>query len=479
MFKQAILIVVIMVSSIGLTYAQDPTHYDIGTPTLIDLWVDPVNGDDSQTGDSATTALRTFYEAWNRVPMGTPLETGYHIHLGTGTYPQDAVPLYMESRYGSYEAPIIIEGQPNTVFIETNLNIFDTRYLYIIGLNIHGGGDAFHCERCDHLLLRDSVIYGDTPESYNVQEAAKFNQSEYIYLENNDISGAWNNGVDFVAVRYGHIINNRIHLAGDWCLYLKGGSAYFRVEGNEFYDCNTGGFSAGQGTGFEYMQAPWLQYEAYDIKFINNVVHDTQGAGAGVNGGYNILIANNVFYQIGVRSHIFEAVFGSRSCDGNVEQCTTNLEAGGWGTTAVGTEGESIPNRNVYVYNNIFYNPTGTQSQWSHFAIYAPRTASEGTNIANPVHTDDNLQIRGNLIWNGGADMPLGIESDAGCAADNPTCNLTQLLADNLINQVEPTFADPTNGDYTYTGSTDFYLPIPDFTWELPTVPEGTLTNTP
>jgi hypothetical protein len=41
------------------------------------------------------------------------------------------------------------------------------------------------------------------------------------------------------------------------------------------------------------MTAPWIQYEAYDIKFVNNIIHDTDGAGIGVNGGYNILMAYN------------------------------------------------------------------------------------------------------------------------------------------------------------------------------------------
>ena len=32
---------------------------------------------------------------------------------------------------------------------------------------------------------------------------------------------------------------------------------------------------------------------------------------------------------------------------------------------------------------------------------------------------------RGNVIWNGGPDMPLGI--DGGCPASTPTCNPTQV----------------------------------------------------
>lgn len=43
-------------------------------------------------------------------------------------------------------------------------------------------------------------------------------------------------------------------------------AAYFLVAGNEFSNGGTTAFAAGQGTGFEFMTAPWIQYEAYDIK---------------------------------------------------------------------------------------------------------------------------------------------------------------------------------------------------------------------
>lgn len=97
------------------------------------------------------------------------------------------------------------------------------------------------------------------------QEAAKFNQCRGVYIEGCDISGAWDNAVDMVAVQYGHILGSRLHAAG-WCAYHKGGSAYHLVAGNEIYDCGESGYAAGQGTGFEYMTPPWLLYEAYDIK---------------------------------------------------------------------------------------------------------------------------------------------------------------------------------------------------------------------
>ena len=58
-----------------------------------------------------------------------------------------------------------------------------------------------------------------------------------------------------------------------------------------------------------------------------------------------------------------------------------DLNLGGWGTTAVdnGSNSVQIPDRNVFIYNNIVYNPAGFQSQWQHFAIYDSRTNPAGT----------------------------------------------------------------------------------------------------
>ena len=41
----------------------EPGYYDIGNPTLHDIWVDPFRGADSDSGDSRSHALRTLSEA--------------------------------------------------------------------------------------------------------------------------------------------------------------------------------------------------------------------------------------------------------------------------------------------------------------------------------------------------------------------------------------------------------------------------------
>lgn len=456
--------------------------YEIGSPQLTTLYIS-LTGDDSHTGTSPQEALRTIDEAWTRIPIGTPLSgSGYHLLIMPGTYGYEEIPNYWESRYGTADFPIIIEAAegPNTVFIPV-LNMFDVRYLYLLNLNVGPSGDAIHCERCDHFLVRGTTVYGGDPEAYEAQETLKINQSQYVYLENNDISGAFDNAVDFVAVQYGHILNNRIHNATDWCMYLKGGSASFYIAGNELFDCGTGGFTAGQGTGFQFMVEPYVQYEAYDIQFVDNVIHDTEGAGVGVNGGYNILIAFNTMVNVGERSHVMEFVFGSRSCDGQPgdegrERCNQFAANGGWGNNVIadGSNFVRIPNRNVYVYNNIIYNSAPYRSQWQHLMIaeaLGDTTIQAGSSVPVPTLADDNLQIRGNIIWNGDESMPLGIEGLGACEASNPMCNEAQLRSENAINTIEPTL-----NEFHFSG--DFpAVALPSFSWD-DSVPPGLVNLT-
>ena len=427
--------------------------FDIGTPALTDIWVDPVRGDDGSDGASRDRAVRTVTEAWSRVPVGTTLARGYRINLVAGTYSQDVVPNYWENRFGTRDAPLLIRAAdgPGTARLPA-MNVFGCRNLYLDGLDISArGGDVLHFEACSSILVRGTTIRGEGAiATYAVpQEALKVNQCRDIYLERCDISGAWDNAVDFVAVHGGHVVDNRIHRSGDWAMYVKGGSANIVVAGNEFFDAGTGGFTAGQGTGFEFMVAPWLQYEATGITFINNVVHDVEGAGIGVNGGSNIVMTNNTLYRVGTRSHVIEVGFGSRSCDGDRVTCTAYLAQGGWGTNVPGRE-EPIPNRDVVIADNVVLNPDGVVSRWQQFAIASDRTPSAGSNIPSPARADDGLRIFGNIIWNGTADHSLGIESSS---------LATDVLARNAINVVRPVLVDPARGDYRL--ALDTALPPP------------------
>jgi hypothetical protein len=408
------------------------------------LWVDPARGSDDNSGETRATALRTLEEAWARVPPGRELSRPYRILLVRGSYPEESLPTYLESRHGSPSAPVSIESVDGrgAAVLGGDLNIFDSRYLSLIDMAIvpDPPGDAVHCERCDHFTIRGATVSGGNREAH---ETVKINQSTNVFIEESDIAGAGDNAIDFVAVQSGYVVGNRIHGANDWCVYVKGGSADILIEGNEIYDCGTGGFTAGQGTGFQFMVPPYITYEAENIRFVRNEIHDTDGAGMGVNGGRDILLAENRLVRIGRRSHVLEIGFGARSCDGQPgsearQRCAEYLTMGGWGTTAVddGTNFVRIPNKDVTVRDNVFANPDGYQSRWQHFSVPGPYAGAsqEGSNVPPPALADDGLVIAGNVIVNGGPEMPLGIGGDEGCRDSNPTCNERQLLRDNEIN---------------------------------------------
>jgi len=477
-----------LVMALALPWIGLATPAAAGVQTI---WVDPARGDDGASGSDRGSAVRTLAEAWRRIPQGTELTQGVRIAILPGRLTEEMVPNYMEARYGTANAPITIEaaGKRGSVTM-ASLNVYDVRYLTLRGVRIQAsGGDGFHCEKCDHVTIDNSIIRGAPAQDGSVGDLLKVNQSQYISIRRSDVSGASDNAIDFVAVQHGDIIGNRIHDAGDWCAYVKGGSAYIDVLGNEIYDCGTGGFTAGQGTGFQFMTAPWLQYEAYGITVGNNFIHDTEGAGLGVNGGYNILLANNTLVRVGQRSHVVEFVAGGRSCDGQPgdedrERCAQNLKAGGWGTTAVDGEDNyvRIPNRHVAFVNNLIVNPDGKGSQWEHFALPGPYSGSSqvGSGAPNPARFDDDLRIAGNILWNGPVDHPLGIGDSSGCQSSNPTCNERQLRADNAINRIKPSLA--ANGSPLPGSIADLQgvaVPIPSMTWaDAPSgVPAGQLAT--
>ena len=123
-----------------------------------------------------------------------------------------------------------------------------------------------------------------------------------------------------------------------------------------------------------------------------------------------------------------------------------------------------------------------------HIAVAAPYAgeSQDGSTVPQPVRFDDDLRIRGNVIWDGPVDHPSGLGGDdAGCGDDNSGCNDTQYRADNAVNVERPLLRAPERGDYTPLPTSVAALAarsakIPPFGWaDAPVgVPTGTLINT-
>jgi len=494
--KKTLFVLLILSSFNAYSQPLNSSNFNIGTPSVTDYYVDPSSGDDDNQGTSRSSPKRTVTDIWNSIRENSSLATGVRINLLPGTYSTDHLPNYWENRRGTNTAPIILQAADGygTVKLSRDINMANVSYFYLLEVEIknrttEGYGDAFHCENCDHILLRGNSFNG-APNGRSgsgdvAHETIKFNQSQYIYIENNNIQGADDNGIDWVSVQYGHIRGNRIHDTQGWCAYVKGGSSYILIESNIAYDCGEGGITAGQGTGFEFMESPWLRYEANYIKIVNNVIYNIEGAALGINGGFDVLVAHNTAYRVGSRSHLIEVVFGERSCDGDTSACQSRRSDGGWGPAQTGSENsQPIGNRGVTIANNVIYNPSGFTSGSQHLAVYGPRNPT-ASGIPSPQRTDTGLRIIGNVIWNGTPSMPLGIGDGQGCLSSNSTCNEIQLLADNRFNSTEPDFVDGASHDFrpgsvgTLAGISS--ATIPDFdaidTSHNP-IPEGDRSNT-
>jgi hypothetical protein len=478
--------------------ARTPS-YPVGAPSYIDIVVSPA-GDDEYDGADAGSAARPFrsiQRAWRAVEHGADdlRRHAYRILLQPGEY--CGAYLDRESAEqrsgGTPETPLLITSadpanRARIVFhndVEgcnrANITIFQADYVYLMDFDIRldrtwgdvpvdaSTGDGFQCERCRHLLLRNMRISGFFSESdYSQTETIKLNQSEHVYIEDSEISGGGDNAIDAVAVRHGWWVRNHIHHARDWCLYAKGGSADILIEANLVSDCGTGGILAGQGTTMPFLVAPFLQYEAYHIVVVNNIVRDVRGAGLGANGGFNILFAYNTIVRAGDdenRNQLFEVAPGVRDCavgDPSDEQpdpargCRDAIAAGAWGWTRADS-GEFVPNRHVFFLNNLVVNPD-TISPIRLFRVDAPREPDADWTGPRPARSDDGLVVQGNIITTGRAAFMLDVDAER---CGDATCNEAQLLADNQINQVAPARWFVGDDDYRPSGDSPALVMAP------------------
>lgn len=428
---------------------QLPSLAPAGARTLV---VDIRRGSDRNPG-TAARPLRTVAAAWRRIPQGVELSRPVRVLVRPGRYGARALPNYWESRWGTSSAPIVVRAASGRGTVSFGaVNLYDLRWVAFSGISFSDRFDLFHCELCRHVRLDRSRLVGS---SRQLHENVKVNQSQHIGITNSFISGADDNAVDFVAVQYARVTGNTIERAGDWCAYAKGGSAFVTFARNRVRRCGTGGFTAGQGTGFQFMTAPFIRYEAYGIEVLDNRFTDIEGAGVGVNGGFDVLVARNRMWNVGSRSHWIEVGYGGRSCDGapgdeGRSLCSSNLEAGGWGTTRVddGTNYVRIPNRHVWILGNVIDNPARQGDQLFSVAEPFSGPSQEGSGLGD-VRADDDLHIAGNLI--AGRGLPVGADVGEG----------------NELGARPGLFAAPERGDLRLRSGSAAPAPsLPAFGWE-------------
>ena len=469
--------------------------FDIGKPVLQPIWVDPVSGDDTNSGDARAQALKTLPEAWRRVP-DQPDGRGRHIRLCPGTYTTNVEnQILLQDKHGSHAWPIVIGPADLPLSVELpQVSVRRSSSVYMVDLAFAAASNPYtipsedlvlHFAGCRDILVRGVTAKGIEINSTRPAITYKANQCHRVYVEDCDFSYGAYNALDYVSVQWGHIVRSRFHDCNAEGMYVKGGSAYLLIANNEVFNSKNIGIQAGQGTGFQYMIPPWLHYEAYDIKIVNNVIYNA-GGGLGVQGGYNILAAWNTCYRVGSSRDTIVVGLGGRGWNGPRPKIVDDFfKLGGWCNPSSG-EGYNIPNRNVLICNNVICNPDGYESRHAHIGLSGPVATLPDSNLPNPARADDGLEIRGNVIWNGGADKPVldDVENMYHLAA-RPTADAAELCRLNAINTLRPEFIDPEQGDFRPVpgGKLSGFAPVAlkDFEWSdapaRPEVPPGNLDN--
>ncbi len=479
--------------------ASADDDYDMGNPTLKEIWVDPVHGLDlANRGSTRALALKSVSKAWAQIPQ-TLRNTGYIIWLAPGTYSPDDVPTIFQSVYGTADNPVIFQAADDTgAVILPSIDVSTCQYFYMIGIHIRHssasqGAYAINFRACDHVLLRHCTFIGsDSSSSDTAYLGAGFYQCQHTYLEHVEFANISGSAIDLYASQYGHIKNSLIHNYGGSGILLRGGSAYFSIQENTIYSGAGGGitcYSPDTGRGLDNMVMPWVHYEVYDIKCFNNIIHHTHEAGFSCSGGYNVLFAHNTLFQTGLNNSLVILGLAKRARAIDIDIARERIDSGAWGTwylDRADSDAAPIPNKNIFIYNNIFLNTPDSATASSQLTIAGPVSAiAFNASCPKPALADDNVKIRGNIIWNGKL-KDLGINPSSGCGASNPSCNQTQLYSDNVINSAEPKFVNaaagnfhPNRGSIIYTLANAF--PIPDFSWTglppKPHEPQGNTSN--
>ncbi len=185
---------------------------------------------------------------------------------------------------------------------------------------VGGEGHALHMAFVHHIVMRRLKV------GYAREAALKVSQSEHIYVEDGEYWGAgelpWGNPVssqviDFVRVRFFHIVRNFIHTGPHTLVMLKGGSEDGFVGWNKIGSMTEfpwGGYSQepaiglGQSTGSniyncENLQLPcipdpsFLDYEGKRLTAAYNYIYDT-GTPFAFKGCHNCAAVHNTMVGI-------------------------------------------------------------------------------------------------------------------------------------------------------------------------------------
>src|SRR5215813_11157019 len=250
--------------------------FDNFTPTRV-VYVSPTG---SATGSgSQSNPLLTIQAAVNLATPGTT------IMVAAGTYAENVkinvsglpdAPISLVSADGPGAAKIV----PGAGSASSTLEAFGEENIVISGFdvsggNVHDNGIQFGMSGTDfadttaHIVIKDNIVH-DTKK-----DSIKVSQGDDVYVLDNTVSHAGDQGVDFVDVNNSVIARNDMsYITGPAAMFAKGGSTNVLIAENKVTHVSVDGIEVGGYSDMSWTRPADRGWEAKNVTVIDNVVGD-------------------------------------------------------------------------------------------------------------------------------------------------------------------------------------------------------------
>ncbi len=261
----------------------------------------------STTGSSTGTGSQNdpLASIQAAVNMATP---GTTIMVEAGTYVENVkfnvsglpyAPICLVSADGPGAAKIL----PGAASASATIEAFGEENIVISGFdvsggNVHDNGIQFGMSGMNINDLTKNIVIKDNIVHDTKKDSIKVSQGDHIYVVDNTVSHAGDQGVDFVAVTNGVIARNDIsYITGPAAVFAKGGSTNILIAENRVTHASVDGIEVGgySGAGFTYFRPGYTGWQAKNVTVIDNIVQDVGKRPLDILGAQDCLITHNFF----------------------------------------------------------------------------------------------------------------------------------------------------------------------------------------
>lgn len=198
-------------------------------------------------------------------------------------------PIWLMSAYGP--ETVTVTAKDNS---RATIAAYGEDNIIVSGFTVKGGlnGIQFSQSGNDFTNMVKNIVIENNIIYPSVKDGIKISQGENIYVANNTVIGSGDQGIDFMYVTNGTIVNNDVSMvAGVSAMLAKGGSENILIQGNYIHDVAFTGISVGGWS--SNGRRPGADFEVKDILVSDNRVEGVHKYAVEVLGAHNATITNN------------------------------------------------------------------------------------------------------------------------------------------------------------------------------------------